>query len=270
MSPWISQCAESRYAKSGGTATKLRDEGNAKFRIHDNEGSLRLYTESIITAPELGPELAIGFGNRSAALYHACQYEDCLKDIELAIKYRYPKNLEYKLHQRRGLCLTKLGRHVDAQNAFNVALSALDMVPKLTPEKKDSMARDIHALMTEDDSSSLRTSTDVPPGVPPLTPTHGSNKLFPGASSVLEIKSTTSRGRHVIAQKPVKIGDVLFSEMPYASILLPEHYSSHCHHCVSSLSMHAILDWNMIFFITAQSFNHADSMSEMHTAKILL
>ena len=79
LSTWISQCAESRYAKSGGTATRLRDEGNAKFRIHDNDGAIRLYTESIITAPEFGPELSLGYGNRSAALYHGGQYEDCLQ-----------------------------------------------------------------------------------------------------------------------------------------------------------------------------------------------
>ena len=79
LSTWISQCAESKYAKSGGTATRLRDEGNAKFRIHDNDGAIRLYTESIITAPELSPELSLGYGNRSAALYHAGQYEDCLQ-----------------------------------------------------------------------------------------------------------------------------------------------------------------------------------------------
>lgn len=29
----------------------------------------------------------------------------------------------------------------------------------------------------------------------------------------------------------VKIGTVLFSEMPYSSVLLPEHSASHCHHC---------------------------------------
>ena len=32
-----------------------------------------------------------------------------------------------------------------------------------------------------------------------------------------------------------KIGDVLFSENPYSSVLLPEHYASHCHHCYKSL-----------------------------------
>lgn len=30
LSGWISECAESHYSKSGGTASKLRDEGNFK------------------------------------------------------------------------------------------------------------------------------------------------------------------------------------------------------------------------------------------------
>jgi len=72
---------------------------------------------------------------------------------------------------------------------------------------------------------------------PPLIPTHGSNTNFPSASSILEQKTAPNyKGRYVITTKPIKIGDVLFSEMPYASILLPEHYSSHCHHCHITLS----------------------------------
>ena len=35
LSSWISECAESHYSKSGGTASKLRDEGNFKVgNIH--------------------------------------------------------------------------------------------------------------------------------------------------------------------------------------------------------------------------------------------
>ena len=69
---------------------------------------------------------------------------------------------------------------------------------------------------------------------PPSLPNHSS---LPGAASILELKHENNRGRYVIANKPVKVGDVLFSELPYASILLPEHYSSHCHHCVSKFSI---------------------------------
>ena len=36
LSSWISECAESHYSKSGGMASKLRDEGNFKVR---NEGT---------------------------------------------------------------------------------------------------------------------------------------------------------------------------------------------------------------------------------------
>jgi len=238
LSTWISQCAESRYAKSGGTATRLRDEGNAKFRSHDNEGAIRIYTESIIIAPEYGPELCLGYGNRSAALYHGGQYQDCLQDIELAFKYKYPKNLQHKLHQRKGSCLTQLGNHTEAKNAFNIAISALDFVPKLAPEKKESMIRDINALMAEAKSTSQRLSQDepiIPAQIlePPSLPNHSS---LPGAASILELKHENNRGRFVIANKPVKVGDVLFSELPYASILLPEHYSSHCHHCHKELT----------------------------------
>ena len=32
LSSWISECAESHYSKSGGMASKLRDEGNFKVR----------------------------------------------------------------------------------------------------------------------------------------------------------------------------------------------------------------------------------------------
>lgn len=242
LSTYISQCAESKFQKSGGTATRLRDEGNAKFRIHDNEGSIRLYTESIICAPELGPELSLGFGNRSAALYHGGHYEDALQDIELALKYRYPKNLEHKLHQRKGLCLTKLGKHAEARNAFYSALTALDSVPKLASEKKESMVRDIHALMAEMESLSSLSQESVEAEEPPLVAKMGDNAKLPGASATLEMKEETAKGRFIITNKPVKVGDVLFSELPYASILLPEHYSTHCHHCVSRFYIRLKID----------------------------
>ena len=98
LSTWISKCAESTYAKSGGTATKLRDEGNAKFRLHDNDGSIRVYTESIICSPEYGPELSLAFGNRSAALYHAGQFEDSLKGTYCL--YVMPKLLKFTRNAR--------------------------------------------------------------------------------------------------------------------------------------------------------------------------
>ncbi|TRY69069.1 hypothetical protein TCAL_11285 [Tigriopus californicus] len=229
---WISQCSESAYGKSGGTASRLRDEGNLKFKRNDNLGSLKFYTESVICAPALGPELSLAFGNRSAALYHLGRYQDCLQDIELALKHRYPKNLEFKLHQRRGQCFVKLGEFDPAKAAFDLAIQALDLIPKLTPEKRDSLSRDIQALSVESVSIS-KSQTSLPeawPGsIPPtFEPT---NPDLPGATSSLSVKRDPEKGRFVVADEEVAVGQVLFSELPYASILLLDQYSTHCHHC---------------------------------------
>ena len=33
----------------------------------------------------------------------------------------------------------------------------------------------------------------------------------------------------------IKAGDVLIVEKPYASVLLPDYYQSHCYHCLKLL-----------------------------------
>ena len=94
VSSWLhSQTAsQAKYPKSGMTASKLRDEGNLKFKRAATVGeALRLYSQSVVCAPELGPELALAFGNRSAALYRLDCVKECLADIELAFVHRFPK-----------------------------------------------------------------------------------------------------------------------------------------------------------------------------------
>ena len=45
---------------------------------------------------------------------------------------RYPKNLHYKIFQRRGQCLTALGRHAEAESALLEAIASLEFAaPKV-------------------------------------------------------------------------------------------------------------------------------------------
>ncbi len=64
LTAWVSRCCEARYGKNGGMASKIRDEGNAKFAARDNRGALKLYSESVVCSPKWGPELAWAYGNR--------------------------------------------------------------------------------------------------------------------------------------------------------------------------------------------------------------
>ena len=203
-----------------------------------------MYTESVICAPEFGPELSLAFGNRSACLYHLGHYKDCLQDIELAFRFRFPKNLAYKLHQRRGQCQTKLGlfkvNHCvlllyeerfesifdlcvqqDAQQSFGEAVAALSFVPKLSPEKKDSLVRDINALARESETVARAAAAngDGEDGngnetfLPPTVPDGGPHPTLVGASSLLDLKNSVPKGRHITTNADVSVGDILFSEV---------------------------------------------------------
>ena len=103
--------------------------------------------QSIVYAPENGPELSLALANRSACLYHNGNYEKCLQDIKLAFKYKYPKNLEYKLLQRKGQCLSKLKRFKEAEETFKEANKALDSAPSLSNERLDQIQKDIKSLI---------------------------------------------------------------------------------------------------------------------------
>ncbi|QQP38357.1 SET and MYND domaincontaining protein 4like [Caligus rogercresseyi] len=235
VASWISSCAESRYSKSGSVASKLRDEGNIKFSRKENAAvCLRLYSESVITAGEFGPELSLAYANRSATLYQLGHYEAASQDITLALKHQYPLNLRYKLHQRHGTCLARMGRSQDAIQAFDRALKSLKDAQKLSPEKKEALVKDINALRVEvlnsEGEASSSSTWNNASSLPPSSPAKGWNPNMSGASSKLRLQMYNGE-RRVLAADKVDLGDILFIESPYAMVLLPGFYASLCHHC---------------------------------------
>ena len=246
MAAWISHCSESRYLKSGGAATRLRDEGNLKFKRGDIKGSLKIYTESIVCSPEYGPELSLAYGNRSAALYHAGELSACQQDIRLAFKHRYPKDLAYKLHQRNAMCFMKRNQFEEAREAFANASKCIEMAePKKFPKnKKQSLLKDIKALIEETNSleNSSQEKNDNNNNDNLITPHDeaddlvvGKHEELPGTSAALDVQRTPQKGRFVVTKVDLSAGDILFREAPFASVLLPENYATHCYHCHSRL-----------------------------------
>ncbi|KAF7989784.1 hypothetical protein HCN44_008458 [Aphidius gifuensis] len=53
-------------------------------------------------------ELSLAYANRSAVLFKARLYEDCLLDIERSLKAGYPDKLKTKLFLRQSLCFIAL------------------------------------------------------------------------------------------------------------------------------------------------------------------
>jgi hypothetical protein len=67
--------SNAKWMKSASMASKLRIQGNEKFKECDNAGSLILYTESVVHAPRDTEELPLALANRSAALFHLGAYQ---------------------------------------------------------------------------------------------------------------------------------------------------------------------------------------------------
>jgi len=230
IATYISKCGEVHHAKSGTTASRLRDQGNDKFKAKDNAGALKLYSESIICSPEFGPEKSLAFGNRSAALFHIGEYESALNDVNMALKSKYPKNLEYKILQRQAQCLLRLGLYEQALEALNKCETAI-AAARLSDEKKGSVTRDVNAIALEI-TGLINRSSPAEKAERKRAPEF-SNPSLPYASPKLDLKHSedATRGRYVVATQELKEGEVIFSEEPYSSVLLPDQYSTHCHHC---------------------------------------
>ncbi len=157
--------------------------------------------------------------------------------MALALKHKFPKDSEYKLYQRRGLCLMRLGRPGEALEALQTSLDVLNLAKRLPTKRRDSIAKDIKALITE--INSVKEGENGKGKLPEKDDAQTDFEFFkgednpslPGASACLEMRESPSHGRHIVALKELSAGQLLFSETPYCSVLLPEHYSTHCHHC---------------------------------------
>ncbi|XP_051162262.1 SET and MYND domain-containing protein 4-like isoform X2 [Leptopilina boulardi] len=222
---------------------KLKNEGNKFFGCGNFEKALSKYSNAIILAPR--EDLAILYGNRSAALYHLNDYELAIIDAEEAVKMGYSKELLYKLDDRRARCLLALEEHSKAMDAFKSALKALDYA-KIPLEKKQKLESDIRVmlaimergaklnennnkLITKKIKTKLTKKSQLPK-------TKDINLSYPAFSNAVEIKDAGGEiGRFAIATRDIAPGEIIAVEKAHCAILLGEYRLSHCHFCLERI-----------------------------------
>ncbi|KAG8177392.1 hypothetical protein JTE90_016735 [Oedothorax gibbosus] len=235
---WLNIMCSSRHQKFWEKASELRAEGNICFQEKKYTRAVEFYTQSILAAPfpksedagSHAEELSLGFGNRSAALFHLLKNEECLKDIDKAVEYEYPRDLRFKLLQRKGQCLIKLNQPTSAIEALNDSLVLLDEA-RLDPKRMARQRKEVEALIKTAEEME-QANVEEPSAENPILPLKcGPHPSIESASSSIDIKYEKQKGRHIVANQAISPGDTLFVEEPYASVLLPAHYPTHCHHC---------------------------------------
>jgi hypothetical protein len=90
--------------KNKHTSERYRNSGNKSYtqmRIYD---AILAYNQAIAFAETGSVDLALAYGNRSAAYFVASKYAECLKSIELARESGYPASKMEKLDERQRKC----------------------------------------------------------------------------------------------------------------------------------------------------------------------
>ena len=171
---------------------------------------------------------------RSAALFHLRHFTESLRDIELAMEHGYPEATRYKLFERQGSVHLALGNTSEAAVSFQKALDNL-LVAGLSPKATATWQANIEKQMKNCQKATVRPAAGVVSDstkmtVPALT--GEPNEKYRNASVAVKVRYDASLGRHAVADRDIKVGDVLMAEMPFAAIMLPGEYAGkHCYHC---------------------------------------
>jgi len=153
------------------------------------------------------------------------------------MEFGYPESTRYKLLERQGSVYLALGNASEATASFEKALENLrsaGLTPKATATWQANIGKQIESCRKGTakptrgvDSEGTRMTVPALTGEP--------NEKYPKASVAVKVRYDAGCGRHTIADRDVKVGDVLMSEAPFAAVMLPgEYMGKHCYQCFAA------------------------------------
>jgi tetratricopeptide (TPR) repeat protein len=172
--------------------------------------------------------------NRSAVLYHLSQYDASLSEIERAIAYGYPKDMLYKLKERKARCLLAQKNLKEALKAFREDVQALDDA-KMPTENRLKLERDAQIMI-----KMLEKNLAIEEKMKKKPNEQGSKAANVAAdkdskeriiSDTLGFDYSAEEGRFAVAIKDIKLGTYLVQEKPHAACLLQHYSQTHCQLC---------------------------------------
>jgi SET and MYND domain-containing protein 4 len=168
--------------------------------------------------------------NRSAVLYHQTHYDEALKEIERAIDAGYPKELMYKLKERKARCMLAQKNHVEALEAFKEDILALDD-SKMPMEARLKLERDAQIMIKMLQKSFGITNKNTANKKKSTKDKEQTSKVDHFISDSLTFDHNKEEGRFAKAAKDIQLGCYLIQEKPYASCLLNNYSQTHCQNC---------------------------------------
>ncbi|KAJ8675820.1 hypothetical protein QAD02_011606 [Eretmocerus hayati] len=216
-------------------AEELRFQGNDLFNKNGHDtcvhfAILEKYNQSIAFSPLKSETLALAYGNKSAILEHIRQYKESILSIDRAVKITMSAPLKVKLHCRKAKCMMALGLP-----DFNKNLElAKFWLGKIFAEEK--IYKDLTDLINQTKTfiekfESLKTDEKFAEMFGSLT----TREEEPKVPSAVEIAYSEEFGKHLIASRDIKPGEILVMEKTFNSAPFTGLSYLYCWHCNSFL-----------------------------------
>ncbi|XP_014232963.1 SET and MYND domain-containing protein 4-like [Trichogramma pretiosum] len=219
--------------KNSKESKEARIKGNnlyikGKHTTLTHRGIFHFYCQSIALAPKNSKEEAQALGNLSAFLLHIEKLQESIQIIDRALAITQSQVLRVKLLCRKAECLAKLGSSKyesvleeaqmtydsisDSENEEKCKLNIKKLIEKVKNtggvtneifERKDH--KDALNLLAKIEQTSIKQAVSV-----------DYNEKY---------------GRHLIAQKDFKPGDVIYVEKIYAAVTDSDYNFSNCNNC---------------------------------------
>ncbi|CAI2727979.1 unnamed protein product [Schistosoma spindalis] len=258
----ISISDQSSAVKNNSIAKQKREHGNKAWRTNNLSLALRYYTEAIFFASS-SEEKALGYGNRSCVLSRIGVHEAVIQDIDLAIKYNFPKDRRPRLFIRRAQSLISLKLFKEALNEFNNCMEYMKSENLTIPNNlNEMMQKGIKDCSTIKENEVLIDDSVIPYFVHEAksligkhentqtsitknynNPNNGSNitdhNLHPNILRSLHLQDPPAVklnyndefGWHIVATKNIRPGELLILDKPYSCRLHYNRLLLNCYRC---------------------------------------
>ncbi|KAK7084937.1 hypothetical protein SK128_013959 [Halocaridina rubra] len=156
------------------------------------------------------------YANRSAALLELKCYDKCLRDIDLAYKYGYPKDLYDKLETRKERCLSARNEVDMDQHVREILLRPLNPFDNNIFKNPNEALQYILYMKKKE---------------PPFL--QDPNPVIPAFSKAVKVVCTPKKGRGLVATRNIKPGEILAVEDAFCLNVAEPRVYSYCGHCAT-------------------------------------
>ncbi|KYM93842.1 SET and MYND domain-containing protein 4 [Cyphomyrmex costatus] len=235
--------------KDAEISKRRRLEGYQLAAVGEHDKALLLFSQAVLRAPQPGRNKTVDQGlslslallGRAEIFMALKEYYFALEDLRLVAEHDLPNKLIFRILStiiiqnasninNNLYCYVKLGIDffLKPGNGSNSLL-----VTKLQDEMPGISQTVAKLCLLRGLRIKLKTCNSAGGDGTPLNGAVNSELRW--SSGALEIRETTTAGKHAVATAEIHPGDILLVEPPLAGCLLPEFYGTHCQHCYARL-----------------------------------